>query len=40
MIEATSSGISDQLRSVYSIRQNAAGMLLHTNGKYTMRKLK
>ena len=36
----TSSGISYQLRDIYSIYAGAAGMLLCINGKSTMGKLK
>jgi hypothetical protein len=40
LIGATSSDISYHLRDIYSIYIYAAGMLLHINGKFTMRKLK
>jgi hypothetical protein len=40
MIGTTSSGISDQLRDIYTPYAGVAGMLLHMNGKFTMGKLK
>jgi hypothetical protein len=41
MIGTTTSGISDHLRGkIYIQHAVAAGMLLHINGKFTMRKLK
>ena len=40
LIGATSSGISYHLRDIYTPYVSAAGMLLHINGKFTMRILK
>jgi hypothetical protein len=38
MIGTTSSGISHQLRDIYSIYAGTAGILLHINGKFTIGK--
>jgi len=36
----TSSGMSDQLRDIYTPYADATGMLLHQNGNFTMGKMK